>query len=68
LLAELSDGTEILRSNGQPAIFGVPKGALIDGVVPDHANVFDASERTPRCARSNVFGVPDGTLKRCIPW
>jgi len=36
----LPDGTELLRSNGQPSVFGVPKGALINGAVPDHANVF----------------------------
>lgn len=39
-LLTLPDGTEVLRSNGMPAIFGVPKGALVNGAVPVHANVY----------------------------
>ncbi|MAE63214.1 MAG: hypothetical protein CMJ18_02980 [Phycisphaeraceae bacterium] len=39
-LAVSADGTELFRANGQPAVFGVPKGAFIDGRVPEHANVF----------------------------
>ena len=57
-LGTLSDGTEILRSCGQPAIFGVPKGALVGRSVPAHANVFAVTWF------GLVVGRRDGQLQR----
>lgn len=39
-VVKTSEDVEWVRSHGQPAVFGVPKGALLEGSVPDHTNVF----------------------------
>jgi hypothetical protein len=57
-ITTLSDGTDVLRSNGQPGIFGVPEGAVIDGQTPAHANVFAVSWY------GCVVGRKDGDLAR----
>ena len=36
----LGDGSDWFRMHGHPVVFGVPKGALIGGRVPPHANLF----------------------------
>ncbi|MDP6778896.1 MAG: hypothetical protein QGI83_19235 [Candidatus Latescibacteria bacterium] len=45
----LGDGSRHVRQHGHFTGFGVPKGALIDGKTPPHANVFAVMWR--RCAR-----------------
>jgi hypothetical protein len=37
------NGTRLFMQCGQPALFGVPKGAQIDGKVPEQANLFAAT-------------------------
>lgn len=45
----LPHGEPYVKQLGHPTVFGVPKGATIDGRVPPHANVFVAKWRvTPR--------------------
>jgi hypothetical protein len=41
----LGDGRRCVRQHGHPVAFGVPRGALVDGAVPAHANLFVAKWR-----------------------
>jgi hypothetical protein len=44
--APREDGCRHVRQLGHPVVFGVPAGALIDGQVPPHANLFVFKCRT----------------------
>jgi len=42
----LSDGKKYVRQHGHPTVFGVPRGALIDGTRVAHENIFVCMWRT----------------------
>ncbi len=55
------DGTPSVRQHGHPVLFGLPKGAVIDGREPVHAGLFVAKWRIKAMGR---FDPATGTVSR----
>ena len=55
------DGTPYVRQHGHPVLFGLPKGAVIDGREPVHAGLFVAKWRIKAMGR---FDPATGTVSR----